>query len=87
MEDLQNRGVALEVWDSATQEQCVNVAKHVANFQSFIKSLDSKTYKSKFEDNFHTLEDVNTVWKSLIRKITAAFDNGKYFKREFGFIN
>jgi hypothetical protein len=67
MQDLSQQGVSFGTFCSVTQEQCFNLAKIVADFQTYVDSLPEKSWKGKFKENVHAKSLVETTWKKMLQ--------------------
>ncbi|KAI6181537.1 hypothetical protein M3Y98_00839700 [Aphelenchoides besseyi] len=66
MEDLSGRGESLGIYYSATTQQCYNIARHVADLQSYFDFEADKKWKSRFIESMHTSPDVMKIWKRMM---------------------
>lgn len=78
MEDLSAKGASLGIFFSVTQEQCFNLARHIADFQTYVDFMPGKPWKGKFTNNMHAKPDVNDIWKNMLRPILDSDDKGVF---------
>ncbi|KAI6198013.1 hypothetical protein M3Y94_01294500 [Aphelenchoides besseyi] len=66
MEDMSGRGECLGIFYSTTAQQCFNVARHVADLQSYFDFEVDKKWESRFIESMHTSPDVMKIWKRMM---------------------
>ncbi|KAI6197767.1 hypothetical protein M3Y94_01263800 [Aphelenchoides besseyi] len=57
MQDLSESATTFGIYTSITTGQCLNFARHLADFQSYVElKLDESQWRNKFEKNIHVRE-------------------------------
>lgn len=74
MEDLSQNCVTLGLFFSVSQEHCFNLAKHMADFQTYIDFLPGKPWKGKFTNNVQTKPDPEGLLRKMLQPLIDSKD-------------
>ncbi|KAI6174415.1 hypothetical protein M3Y98_01187600 [Aphelenchoides besseyi] len=70
MEDLSERATTFGIYTSITTGQCLNFARHLADFQSYVElKLDESQWRNKFEKNIHVRDKYDKEFRDGINLI------------------
>jgi hypothetical protein len=75
MNDLSGKGASLGVFYTATQQQCFNIARHMADFQVYVDFMPGTPWKGKFIKSIHTQDDIEEMWKKMMNPVLE-YDKG-----------
>jgi hypothetical protein len=74
MEDL-TRCIPMGTFRTITPEHCLNAAKHFADLQAYVETLDKSRWRDKFQKCIYTGRELNDIERSALY-IAQEYNNG-----------